>query len=369
MESASWLDIILKRLRFFSRPVPLASTVGALLLAVFIWEYVSHPEWFGAFESTSASPNQDVDLSDLTPEEQAAISGIDNLSLLFRELGVESGGVPQLQALGDSSEAEENAFLNEALAIAQPNQVEASASGNPFTQYLEQYQFGRQRSTSESAATNSSRNANSFSYFQTNSDTSTSDRYNPLTAALQNDSGQLEGDLQTTAEEDAENSALETELRSQSASGSDTSSDERSSEALTDSGLPIGEFSSQTVTVPGVNFPVLPTLPKMSPPPGTTGYTPPASLNLMPPLPGVSSAPAPSSAGVPDLSTLNGATSVNTPQVDVSNGYTPYTPTVPSAAPTTTGPTSQPFTAPRPPGSYTGGGYINTFSNPNGPSN
>ncbi|HEY9889878.1 MAG TPA: hypothetical protein V6D02_15845, partial [Candidatus Obscuribacterales bacterium] len=135
-----------------------------------------------------------------------------------------------------------------------------------------------------------------------------------------------------------------------------------------------GEFSDQTVTIPGVSFPVLPTLPQMSPPPGTTGYTPPASLNLLPPISG-STAPSgfpatgvPSAGGVATPTGATGVAPLTTPQVDVSNGYvTPYAPVVPPTPAPTVNPS--PFGVPRPPGSNIGGGYINTFSNPSSPRN
>ncbi|NEQ42371.1 MAG: hypothetical protein F6K00_01935 [Leptolyngbya sp. SIOISBB] len=374
MESTSWLDVVIKRLRFFTRPLPLASTIGALLLGVFIWDYLRHPEWFGAFEDESAGPNEELDLSGLTPEEQAAATDLDNLTLLLNELGVEAGNNPQTQVLPTGDATAQNSFLNETLALSQPNAASAQLGDSPFSGYLQQYEFGRNslRINSGASSAGSQFGGVNFNYFgRTNRDTTaTSDQpINPLAEALSNQAG-LAGAVQTQ-----EDSPLANELRSQSDPNQVVS--QETADGTTQDTLPPGEFSSQTVTIPGVDFPVLPTLPQMSPPPGTTGYTAPATLDLMPPLPGSSSSspaafpgaasPLPST-GVSGVTAGTGLPSTSSSDIDVSNGFvTPYTPVVPTVTPAQSA-TPQPFTAPRPPGTYTGGGYINTFSNPSGPS-
>lgn len=373
MDNASGLRAILNRLRFLGRPLPLATTVGVLLLSIFVWDYLRHPEWFGAFDAPEAGPNEDLDLSGLTPEERAAVSGIDNLTLLFNELGVAANAVPEVQALPEPGDDETNAFLNETLALSQPNPVTSALAESPFTRYLQQYQFSRGLPNTQTDRNVGNSISGVSDFFQP---TNRAERiranqpYNPLRAALRNSAG-----LSAVAEAE-EDTPLANELRSQfSAPGEDR---ETTATQTAQQSLPPGEFSSQVVTIPGVDFPVLPTLPQMSPPPGTTGYTPPATLELMPPLPGSNRANtqafpatplAPTSTGVPDFSSGTGLPGGGTSQVDVSNGYvTPYTPVVPTVTTPQT-PVPAPFTAPRPPGSYIGGGYINTFSNPNGPSN
>jgi|GEM_PF-1867200 len=372
MENASKLRAILNRLRFLGRPLPLAGTVGALLLGVFIWDYLRHPEWFGAYENTEAGPNEELNLSGLTPDEQVAVSGIDNLTLLFNELGIESNAMPEVQALADPDAEGENTFLSETLALSQPNPASENLSNSPFTRYLEKYQFGGRLSTANTTPGSLGNSLGGTNFFQVNNNSSGSDRsaeeirrLSPLAAALLNPTGRVNFDRPE------EGNPLANELRSQFASTAETENGANGETAA--SSLPPGQFGSQTVTIPGIEYPVLPTLPQMSPPPGTTGYTPPASLELMPPLPGSNranspafpgaTAPAPGSTGVPSLTSSPGA-SLNSPQVDVSNGYvTPFTPVTPTVTPTPV--TPAPFTAPRP----IGGGYINTFSNPSGPSN
>ncbi len=369
MENATWLEVVIKRLRFFTRPLPLASAVGALLLGVFVWDYLRHPEWFGAFENDSSGPNEEIDLSGLTPEEQAAATGLDNLTALMNELGVESGTTPRIQALPEGDITGQNSFLNEVLALAQGNNPSSSSTTSPFSDYLEQYQFGRNSLMRESSPRNAGGQFGGISFSSVGNTTSTEQRpINPLAEALQNQAG-LAGAATTQP-----NSPLANELRSLSATPQETAENPSSEGGQT--ALPPGEFSSQVVTIPGVDFPVLPTQPQMSPPPGTTGYTPPASLELIPPLPGsaTSSSPFPgtaapaSNSGLPGAPSAAGVPNLNTSGVDVSNGFvTPFAPTGPSATTSPTPVEPQPFTAPRAPGVYTGGGYINTFANPGAP--
>ena len=368
MENATWLEVVIKRLRFFTRPLPLASAVGALLLGVFVWDYLRHPEWFGAFENDSSGPNEEIDLSGLTPEEQAAATGLDNLTALMNELGVEPGNTPRIQALPEGDITGQNSFLNEVLALAQGNNPSSSSTTSPFSDYLEQYQFGRNSLRLESSSSNARGRLGGISFSSVGNTTATEQRpINPLAEALQNQTG-LAG-----ATSMQPNSRLANELRLLSAPPQETAENPANEGGQTS--LSPGEFNSQIVTIPGVDFPVLPNLPQMSPPPGTTGYTPPASLELMPPLPGsaTSSSPFPGTAAPASNSGIIGTPSAaGAPNsgVDVSNGYvTPYAPTGPSAANSST-PTPiapQPFTAPRAPGVYTGGGYINTFANPSAP--
>ncbi|MEM9817276.1 MAG: hypothetical protein AAF827_12845 [Cyanobacteria bacterium P01_D01_bin.6] len=369
MESTTWLDVVIKRLRLFTRPLPLASAVGTLLLGIFIWDYVRHPEWFGAFDDNSTGPSEALDLSGLTPEEQAAATDLDNLTLLLNELGAEPGSSPRIQALSEDA-TEQTSFLSEVLALGESDGTGSTLQASPFSSYLQQYEFGRNSLTFNRAANSSVTqsggvNFGEFGRTSRNSSTTNEQAVNPLSVALQNQLG-LAAAVQVQ-----EDSQLANELRSQAANNQEGS--QETGDSVDPDALPPGQFSSQTVTIPGVNFPVLPTLPQMSPPPGTTGYTAPASLELIPPLPGSSSSNSaassiPSTVGVPGSTIGTGVPSVNSSEVDVSNGFvTPYTPVVPVVTPAeSTAPA--PFTAPRPPGSYTGGGYINTFSNPSGPS-
>jgi len=373
MASSSWFRSFLNRAQFFTRPVPLISSVVVVVLGIFIWESVTHPEWFGAYSTDEDSPLGDLDLSGLTPEEQAAVADIDNLSLLLSDLGVTAEGRPSIQVGAEGEQTTQQTLLQDLLAISATSQSSPATNGeNPFDKYLEQYRFigevapGANSTSTASAA--SDRGASSYDQFQpTGTTIPNRASLTPLEQALQQQRAAAaisETTMDATATANPERS-----------SSSDTViSAEAEDEALR---LPAGEFGSQAVTIPGIPYPVLPTSPQMSPPPGTTGYTPPASLELMPPVPNGGSSVSLPSAGInsspltlPSVSTGAGVPNLTTPRVDVSNGaVTPYTPTQPLVSPTAPQVPVSPFAVPRAPGSYTGGGYINTFSNPSGPSN
>lgn len=379
MPLTSWLRAIYSKLRILGKPLPLASTVGALLLGVFVWEYVRHPEWFGAYVEDATTPGDETALSDLTPEERAAVTDIDNLAVLLNELGIESGTLSQPQEPSDileAARADQEAGLPDAIALGQPTQTAGLSENSPFRQYLEQYQFTPRALDANLQGSSS----NPFQAGAIGSQTSQERTLNrnsllsPLSFALQNPNGSANRASAQgfTGDTEPSTSALDDEIRAGRAeeSADETSEGETSSRTT----LPDGEFSSQAVTIPGVLFPFLPTTPAMSPPPGTTGYTPPSTLELMPAIPGQNnrapgtSATIPAATGVPNLApaTRTAVPNLNAPNVDVSNGYvTPYTPVVP-VQPVPSANTTSPFTVPRPPGSYIGGGYINTFSNPTG---
>lgn len=375
----SFFRSVLNRLSFLKRPIPLVSTIVVVMLGIFISEYIRHPEWFGTYSQEGSGP-EDIDLSGLTPEEQAAVADIDNLRLLLNDLGVESGGIPDIQALPEDEDGlqPQNSLLQDLLAIPEPTEGSSlSESSNPFDQYLNQYQFiGRSSQSAPQTDSGPSNgtvsNSSGLSFFSnvpqgSNSETSRPTRTSALEQALQ-----AQREAAATNSETAERMA---EDNGQSSAGdtpsSQVSGNRGTSQATTGEG-------SQSVTVPGVPFPVLSNSIQTSPPPGTTGYTPPAALQLTQPTPGSNSAAGfpsgnpstlnPSGAGIPNIPSAANTPGIRTPQVDVSNGFVspsvPSTPATPSVESTLT---PSPFAVPRPPGSYTGGGYINTFSNPSAP--
>jgi hypothetical protein len=376
MAFPAWLQIIITRLRFLGKPLPLTSSLMAVILGIFIWEYATHPEWFGAYTQEETLPNSTANLSGLTPEEQAAIAEIDNLALLMNEFGSPLASVTSTQNVSELQANSQNTLLQDVLALARPaDNAETTASGSPFDRYLAQYQFLGRSFTADSADRSllQGQRAGDAPAANNESESLALRPRSPLEAALQN---QMASEAALDLRDNQANSeSLETEARS-SATAEMVNQEPAASATSTLSET----FNSQVVTIPGVPYPVLPTMPQMSPPPGTTGYTPPASLELIPPLPGAAGSAFPSSSssnlnpsrtGIPSLPTGNSSVNLGTPQVDVGNGYvTPYTPLVPVAAPTTVPrAAASPFSVPRPPGSYIGGGYINTFANPSGPPN
>jgi hypothetical protein len=373
MAPSSWLRSTANRLRFLSRPVPLATSFGLVLLAIFVWQYSRNPEQFNSYSPEDGPTTGENVLSGLTPAEQAAVAEIDNLTVLFNELGIESGGIPNIQALVEEQDGSLAGLNPNALALAQPtNSGNNDSNGSPFAQYLDQYEFSVQMpNASQSGATNNRFLGGNSAQGQRDQ---AADRWaSPLAAALQNQATSAPAAQTSTNLFAAESMdlSLSGQGEARSPDGTDAAATTPAGESTDPLANYTGEFGSQAVTIPGVNFPVLPTLPQMSPPPGTTGYTPPITLDMMPPLPGTSrpstsAFPSSGASSIVPSSSAPGTLNLTAPQVDVSNGYiTPYTPTVP-AAPTPTV-TPAPFSAPRPPGSYTGGGYINTFSNPSTP--
>ena len=379
---------ILKRLKSLTRPVPLASGVLITILAIFIWDYVRHPEWFGTYSQEGDGPNESIDLSGLTPEEQAAVADIDNLSVLFNDLGIAPQGDPTIQANqpGEGEGAQDSLF-EDILATPTPTEVEALADNrNPFDRYLNKYRFPgqAQQSAANGALPNATQSgvgiANpgplptvSIPGFGLSSQNGANGvpapgQISALERALQN-----QGSTASSTEPSTGLSTLENEGQSlENGDNPSATSDPRSGLSALES------QGSQAVTIPGVPFPVVPTTPEMSPPPGTTGYTPPASLQVTQPTQGNSPSglpgngtvlPTPSSAGIPTIPSGSSTPNLATPQVDVSNGAT--TPSLPSSSttvPSTPQVNSSPFSVNRPPGSYIGGGYMGpTFSNPSGP--
>lgn len=364
MAPPSWFRSALNRLSYLVQPVPLVSSVVVVILGVFIWEYVSHPEWFGTYSQEGVGPNEDIDLSGLTPEEQAAIADIDNLRLLLSDLGVGPEVMPNIQAIPEEGTGIQDSLLQNPLALDEPvNGQPLSGNSNPFDKYLSQYQFLGLSAQSLPPAGDTGTAASlstSDSSRRTSTNPSNRDRRSPLEQALQS---QAASNATTTAASNESNDeAVTAEGTTVAAQGADANG----FSLIT--GVPLPQAAT-----PGDPLPVLPTTLQTSPPPGTTGYTPPASLNLLQPSPAGTAAgaiPSGTSPLIPNSSGVPSATSqlnLSTPQVDVSNGS--VVPTLPSATATPQVPelAPSPFSVPRPPGSFIGGGYINTFSNPTAP--
>ncbi|MEL6384341.1 MAG: hypothetical protein AAFQ89_18165 [Cyanobacteria bacterium J06626_18] len=380
---------VVKQLKRLTRPVPLISGVTIGILAIFVSEYLTHPEWFGTYSQEGEEPSQSLDLLGLTPEEQAAVADIDNLSVLFNDLGIAAPGGQTLQVLPQEDGLSEDGLpqdglLQDLAVLTEPVDVGPLSEGpSPFEQYLNQYQFGQPSQGLALPTPNATAPASG-----SNSGVPSSSSLSVPGLPFQGNATLPSGQLETSALERAINAqGASTSLPGDDADVSSLGNEERSLEGGetsdlastgTESALTSESSNPQTATIPGVPFPFLPTSPEMSPPPGTTGYTPPASLQSVqqPTDSGSPSSfpssgtalPSPGSAGVPNIPSAGSVPNLATPQVDVSNGAT--TPSLPSSiVPSATDGIAPPPTSsvPRPPGSYTGNGYINTFSNPSGP--
>ena len=374
----------LARLKPLTQPVVWCPLLALALLASFVLEQRNHPAWFGEFELGGSNPNRSDRNAFPTSEEQADIPDIDSLDALFNDLKIQ----PQAPlALGNSNQSTPESTSSTLLSLLQnsrPQPPGISSAGNPeagaqasnpFESYQERYRFIGSTLSDEDGQTpflpqnwqSNSANSSSHSLFPNNfSDSSPFDSGaqppNQLSLALERRSlaGQqlLQDQRQTSAEEASE-------------------------EALENDGTAALNLNGQQAifegNIPGSSLTFIRTIPDMSPPPGTTGYTPPATLNLSPAtLSGGNAftnliAPQAASGlnGIPSSLTpgQSGGLAGNTGGIGVPGSVLPPTsgtqlqPQIEGISP----PEPAPFSVPREPGRYVGGGYINTFSNPGAP--
>lgn len=352
----------LVRLQALNRPVLWGVGVGAVVLAVVVQQYGTHPEWFSAFEMASSSParpNPGTDLAQLSAEELAGLAEIDNLTLLLNQM--------QPTTTSTLTPAESPSPIAPLPQASLPDQSEA----NPFRAYLDQLQFqggGNRPASSLStngvgqpesrAATEAATGARPSLLPQSPASGVTS--ASTTIAALETPTLPL-SPLQQALAQVAANRGSRNEANSPAADR------EEQDPALAPSGLTPPPWMIEG-HIPGVNQRFIRTTPEMSPLPGTTGYTRPPTL---PPVaeggasqPGQVPTPAPLDLNFRPASPTLGPSSAASPGV-ASPALVPSSglgdrdrPALPEAAP---------FSVPRPPGTYTGGGYIYTFSDPNGP--
>ena len=414
----------LARLSPLARPLVLSSSLFLVLIGIFLWEYRNNPDWFGAYSPEETDrPTENLDLSQFTPEEQSAIAEIDNLSVLFNEIDV-SGSTPTSEATAEGPQS----LLQQLLGSGNPidsGRERSGTSAQPFQRYLEQYQFlGGQRQVDAAppnlqgvfrqpavprAGTTSfaTGSPQAFGTAPTFGSSQVSGASQPFGAGQAQTGVNAQGQalsalgqalLDLTNPGDsaaASRTAASGRTTTTTAPNAQAADAERTATSSPQPGTaqpsllnggqanaPGTTAGSNAVYIPGIPYPVLPTTPNMSPPPGTTGYVPPSSLNLRPPgttgansaSPNAASgfpAPIPGFPTAPTVPTAGGAPlDLSRPDVGAAAGsaFPSPTPVVPNASQPfqTIGP--EPYAIPRPPGSYTGGGYIYTFSNPNGPS-
>lgn len=314
------------RLSALSRPLRRPVVWGTLatlgLLAVVVPQYLQNPAWLSQYDSDvdSAVVDPGAELGALSNEDLADLAEIDNLALLLNQLQ------PVTATALDAPTAD-------SAPLALPEATPEPEGANPFAQYLERSQFR----VSPAANGSSERNAGASTpapgqpQSRPNEDAAATQQLSPLQQALNN--------------------------RAIAAPASTPETDS-TAEAPT-SGLTPPPWMVEG-SLPGVDQRFIRTTPQMSPPPGTTGYTAPPGLAPSP----VTAAPAQGAiapAGLdldfaaPVVAPVGGEVRSPQPSAFDNNLTAPAQP-----APAL-------FSAPRPPGVYTGNGYINTFSNPSGP--
>ncbi len=341
----------LVRLKAISRPLrrPVVwGTLAALGIgAVVVPQYLSHPEWRSQYDAAVDSPavNPDTDLSALSSEDLADLAEIDNLALLLNDLQPTA-----------STALEVPTADTDRLALPQAAPAEDPAS--PFAQYLERSRF--RFSPTPSDAVDEGKPAIRAAIrpgiaLENRSSTIAPGQRQPLSGSTSTEGlppSPLQQALSERLSRSAQSTSAEPSAETRSAANSPT-------EAPT-SGLTPPPWMVEG-SLPGVDQRFIRTTPQMSPPPGTTGYTQPPGLSPS------SAVSAPEQGAIaPARLNLDFGSPVTAPaggeQVRSQPG--PLNNSVSTPLPQ---PAPPPFSAPRPPGVYSGNGYINTFSDPTGP--
>lgn len=294
------------------------------LLAVAVSQYWRNPEWRSQYNPAvdSAAVDPSTNVGTLSSEELADLAEIDNLALLLNQLQPTTA-----TALKESVPSANT----DSLALPTATEDQQTPAG-PFAEYLERSRFRVSSAASDREAGFAD---GAFTVGQSPASASAPSPEERQPSALQQALNQRFG-AQAGQLSEAEGT--------------------QGAEAIANPDAPPPWMVEGSL--PGVDQRFIRTTPQMSPPPGTTGYTPP---------PGLAPSPAAATAATPAALNLN----FGTPAAIPSGGVTVQPP---AAAPSNSlssppQPEPAPFSAPRPPGVYTGNGYINTFSDPSGPAN
>lgn len=285
MATPPFLRYLPARLKPLSSPAVWAPLAIFTLVSAFMWEYHSNPDLFNRQPIGRLTPD-----SNLTPEEEARLSEVDNLDVLLDGSRVPSNT--------ETVTGQITPVPLEANAEAGSNQP-LSDQDNPFAQYEAEYQFpgaaNPGTAITPQAATNSISASN---------------------ANLSNGSpgGQFNfgnGLLNPTAP--SSNSALSEALNRQNAVREAADEGSQTPSATSAGQQPSSQPASGTVPTPAavpssgtISVPFIRTTPEMSPPVGGTGYQPPATsslpaFNLPPQQPTANpyNLPTPTSSAVP----------------------------------------------------------------------
>jgi hypothetical protein len=346
----------LVRLRSLNRPTLWGTGLGVALLAIVGYQYGHHPEWLSSFELSSDNParlSAGPDGAALSGDDLAGLAEVDNLALLLNQLQPVTADTLDPVATSDS------VTPSVSLQLPQPEQTAGllpptqTILPSPFAAYLARTQF-RVNEWANLGATDSAQGAlgptvvsPSRSGLTPTATTTNGEGLSPLQQAL------------TQALSASQPGAAVPTPGTEVNAGAETGSPRPDAPQPTTSGLEPPPWLVEG-SLPGVNQRFIRTTPEMSPPAGTTGYTVPPTL------------PRPSEGVLPQPAPLN----LNLSPAAIPTAPRPAVGTPASTLPPPfesglSQPRSQPepapFSVPRPPGSHTGGGYIYTFSNPNGP--
>ncbi|MEM8807696.1 MAG: hypothetical protein AAGF01_16885 [Cyanobacteria bacterium P01_G01_bin.38] len=255
------------RLRPLQNPVVWMPALALAFVGIFAWEYKNHPEWlqWNGVDSETALE------TGLTPEEQAGIAEIDTLDLLINEANSNSPAASSPEAIDP-----ELASGTEPSAQS-TGQAPSQDQAPPFADYLAQYQLPggsvngantavQAGSTAPGPQAASGSNAPNNNLFLLSQPTPGS-QDSALSRALSDRAAARSAQSADSPQTSQTRPSLTDSAESTEAAGTDNL-------PLNQSGVIRGQLPSS----PDVNF--IRTTPAMSPPPGTTGYQPPASINL-----------------------------------------------------------------------------------------
>jgi hypothetical protein len=301
MRLPAFLRYLPARLAPAANPIVWIPVLALGLVGVFAWEYYNHPDWL-----SWSGPELDstADNSGLTPEERGQVAELDNLDVLLNDPNLNRPNLSSPITPTDGSTVAGQSAGGQATSA----EVTDASSRRPFAEYLEQYSLlgaptDSQSLTQSVLPTPDASRVGLRGGTPGSSVTPGSATTGLATAGGSDLSGTSPG-ISSTATTPMPESPLALAIQQLSAGGSRTTAvtgrttgglttaqtSGRSSEAsiTADRGLslfPASQSVQQQGGIPGTlpgspNVPFIRTTPAMSPPPGTTGYTPPSSLNL-----------------------------------------------------------------------------------------
>lgn len=362
------------RLLALGRPAVWIPALILALVAAFMLEYTTNPEWLTSADDDSG-PDQSGLGDTLSEEDLRAAADIDNLEVLSNDFQEEAAPDNQDQADSDgannSAQPSEPSAGERYLASRDRNNSNGSANGLSNNALPQPSTTGTLNPANPgSAARNSSTSEGSPYLFSlglfdgasnSNATTSTSATISPLERAIR--------DQQFQSADGSETEALSETETADTAQPADAAAPGL---ALTEPTASPGVTSQSTGS--SISVPFIPTSTTMSPPPGTTGYTlPPALTPVNPSVSGTN-------IYSPSISPISGIApqpSLAPPVPSIGNTFNPvpnitnvgvFGPTLSQplgASSIQATPQATPFSASRrSPGRNIGNGEINTFSNP-----
>ncbi|MEL6855500.1 MAG: hypothetical protein AAFO83_10390 [Cyanobacteria bacterium J06607_13] len=278
MATPAFLRYLPSRLKPLGNPAVWAPLTVFTLLSIFIWEYHKNPDWFNRGPIGQITP-----ASNLTPEEEARLSEIDNLDVL-----IDGSRAPSDTEAVTSQIDPGSPIAEEAEGSADDADTSLAARENPFAEYEAEYQFS---GTPNPAALSTSGTITPATSPLGNSPTG-NEGFGASGNRPAGSSGRFNfGNGLVNADSPNTNSALSQALNRQSAAQaaeSDAPNSQNGARPVRPDtsgvqNLPTGGSSAAPSALPPTgNVPTtfIPTTPDMSPPVGTTGYQAPASSSL-----------------------------------------------------------------------------------------